>query len=98
MMRSEKSSESPSWSFLTNHTHVLVCLSRDHTLTVRELALLIGITERSVQRILSELERAGAIERFKEGRKNTYQIKKDHRLHHPLEDKKTVAELLKAVS
>jgi predicted transcriptional regulator len=88
----------PSWNFLTNYTHVLVCLSRDHTLTVRELALQIGITERSIQRILRELETGGVISRCKDGRNNTYKIMKNHRLHHPLERSKTVAELLKAIS
>lgn len=97
-MSDAKNSDTPTWTFLTNHTHVLVCLERDFTMTVRELAIQIGITERSIQRILSELESGGVIERFKEGRKNTYKIIKSHRLHHPLEGDTSVGELLKAVS
>lgn len=82
------------WSFLTNHTHVLVCLSRDSSLTVRMLALQIGVTERSVQRILAELEDDGVVQRSKEGRQNIYQINTEFQLRHPLEQHQTVGNLL----
>lgn len=82
------------WSFLTNHTHVLVCLSRDSSLTVRMLALQIGVTERSVQRILAELEDDGVVKRSKEGRQNIYQINTAFQLRHPLEQHQTVGNLL----
>lgn len=83
------------WTFLTNHTHVLVCLARDGAQTVRNLALQIGITERSVQRILAELEEGGVVTREKEGRQNTYDINEDFQLRHPLESHQTVGKLLK---
>jgi DNA-binding IclR family transcriptional regulator len=86
------------WSFLTNHTHVLVCLNRENATTVRELALSIGITERSVQRILSELEADGVLTRTKEGRKNSYEINADFQLRHALEGHHTVAELIEAIN
>lgn len=89
-----KISESAGWTFLTNHSHVLVCLSRDEATTVRNLALQVGITERSVQRILSELEQEGVIKRIREGRRNRYEIDFDFRLRHPLESEHTVRELL----
>lgn len=82
------------WSFLTNHTHVLVCLSRDSSLTVRTLALQIGVTERSVQRILAELEDDGVVKRSKEGRQNIYQINTAFQLRHHLERHQTVGNLL----
>ena len=47
------------WTFLTNHTHVLLCLYRDPEITLREVAGLVGITERMVQKIVAELEAAG---------------------------------------
>lgn len=90
--------ESSGWSFLTNHTHILVCLSRDSTMTVRNLSLQVGITERSVQRILSDLEAAGAISRIKEGRRNRYEIERAFPLRHPLEAQVTLKELLKTVA
>lgn len=82
------------WSFLTNHTHVIVCLARDSAQTVRTLAIQIGITERSVQRILAELEEGGVVNRTKEGRRNIYSINRDFRLRHPLESHHTLDELL----
>ncbi|QXD23274.1 winged helix-turn-helix domain-containing protein [Opitutia bacterium ISCC 51] len=86
------------WTFLTNHTHVLVCLRRDPSTTVRILALQVGITERSVQRILSDLEGLGVVSRTKEGRRNRYDLNESFLLRHPLEANHTLKELLKAVS
>lgn len=85
------------WTFLTNHTHVIVCLSRDSALTVRSLALHIGITERSVQRILAELEEGGVVQRTKDGRRNLYSIDETFQLRHPLEAHHNVSDLLKAL-
>ena len=86
------------WTFLTNHTHILVCLSRDPATTVRNLALQVGITERSVQRILSDLESSGVVTKTKEGRRNRYDLNESFQLRHPLEASHTVKELLAAVS
>jgi predicted ArsR family transcriptional regulator len=88
----------PSWSFLTNHSHLLVCLSREPMMTVRNLSLQVGITERSVQRILSELEAAGVVKRSKEGRCNRYDVDLKFRLRHPLESDKTIGQLLESLS
>lgn len=82
------------WTFLTNHTHVLVCLDRDPVLTVRQLAVLVGITERSVQRILADLERSGVIRKSKEGRRNHYELNLNYQLRHPLEASHCLSELL----
>jgi len=86
------------WSFLSNHTHVVVCLAREPMTTVRELALQVGITERSVQRILSELEEAGALTRIREGRCNRYQIDEAFELRHPLEAGRTLKDLLASLT
>jgi DNA-binding MarR family transcriptional regulator len=86
------------WSFLTNHTHVLVCLSRDPETTVRNLALQVGITERSVQRIISDLEGSGVVIRSKEGRCNRYDLNESFQLRHPLESHHTLSELLEALN
>ena len=93
----DSSTDSSTWSFLTNHTHILVCLVREPMTTVRDLSRQVGITERSVQRILAELAEAGAIERHREGRRNRYTVNRDLRLRHALESGTTVGELLKAV-
>lgn len=96
-LKIQQSETTSQWTFLTNHTHVLVCLSQNEAITVRELAVQIGITERSVQRILSELETDGVLKKFKEGRQNRYEINTKQRLRHPLEHEKTVEQLLKAI-
>ncbi|MDG5816423.1 winged helix-turn-helix domain-containing protein [Chitinispirillales bacterium ANBcel5] len=83
-----------SWTFLTNHTHVLLCLARKNTVRVREIALEVGITERSVQLIISDLVDAGYIERKREGRCNSYRINGTLKLRHPLEQHKSINEVI----
>jgi len=85
----------PEWTFLTNHAHVLLCLAANADLRVRDLATQVGITERGVQRILSELELDGYIERQREGRRTHYRLQGALHLRHPLEAHKQVADLLK---
>ena len=82
------------WTFLTNHGHVLLCISDDADITVRELARRVGITERAVMRIIGELDRAGVVERAREGRRNHYRIHLDEPLRHPLEAHCTVRDLI----
>jgi DNA-binding MarR family transcriptional regulator len=86
------------WTFLTNHAHVLVCLSDDESLRVRDIAERIGITERAVVRILGELVDAEYVEKFRDGRRNHYRILRDQPLRHPLESRHTVGDLLDSVA
>ena len=82
------------WTFLTNQTHVLLCLYRDPTSTTREVASLVGITERMVQKIVAELVESGYMEVGKVGRRNTYLIHVDKTLRHPLESHRLIGDLL----
>lgn len=82
------------WSFLTNHAHVLLCISEDPDITVRDLALQVGITERAVMRIIGELDQGGVITRTREGRRNHYTINGDLPLRHPVEAHCTVDDLI----
>jgi DeoR/GlpR family transcriptional regulator of sugar metabolism len=82
------------WTFLTNHAHVLICIAQNSDVRLRELATRVGITERAVHRIVSELEEAGYLKRHKEGRVVRYQIKKDLPLRHPIERHRRVSALL----
>jgi DNA-binding transcriptional ArsR family regulator len=82
------------WTFLSNHAHVLVCLARDPDARLREVAEQVGITERGVCRIVSELEEAGVISRSREGRRNHYEIDPGVSFRHPLEADATVGSLL----
>ncbi len=92
-------SDSPvhQWTFLTNHSHILVCLADDPSLRIRDLALAVGITERAVQRILAELEQAGALEKHREGRRNHYRVRFNYPLRHPLEAHCKLKHLLNAI-
>lgn len=89
--------EGRGWTFLTNHAHVLLCLSRGESLTARELGLRIGITERAVQVILADLTDSGYLKKKKEGRRNLYTVNAKGRLRHPLEAHHTVGQLITAL-
>jgi len=88
----------PQWTFCTNHTHVLVCLLRDPTMKMRDIAELVGITERAVQRIVADLEVGGIVKRTRSGRRNTYEIDLRSPLRHGLEGEHTVGELLNMIA
>ncbi|MFA9270169.1 MAG: helix-turn-helix transcriptional regulator [Baekduiaceae bacterium] len=83
-----------SWTFLTNHAHVLLCIARDPETRLRDVAVAVGITERAAQRIVGELEEAGYLERRREGRRNVYELRDDRPLRHPLEEQHVIGELL----
>jgi biotin operon repressor len=85
------------WTFLTNHSHVLILLSQDPQMVLREVAARVGITERAVQRIIAELEAAGCIEVEKVGRRNRYRILEARALRHPIESHHTIGDLLQMV-
>lgn len=84
----------PSWTFLTNHAHVLLAVHRNPELRQRDISYQVGITTGAVQRILHELEDGGYVRRTRVGRRNTYEVLADKPLRHPLEDGHTVADLL----
>lgn len=85
------------WTFLSNHSHVLICLHREPDLTLREVADRVGITERSVQRIVSELEEGGFVRRVRDGLRNRYRFRESARLRHPIESHCTIGDLLEMV-
>ncbi len=82
------------WTFLTNHTHVLVLLARNPLAVLREVALEVGITERAVQRIVADLEREGFIQKERVGRQNQYRIDPHRKLRHPIESHRAIGDLL----
>jgi DNA-binding MarR family transcriptional regulator len=90
--------EEGSWTFLTNHSHVLICLTRDPKLRLRDLADQVGITERAVQGIVNDLEAAGCLTRHREGRRNRYDIVTDRPMRHQVERQHVVGDLLDAMA
>ena len=82
------------WTFLSNYTHVLMCLQQDPDQRLRDIANQVGITERGVQRIVHELHEAGYISIQKEGRRNHYKVHTKKRLRHPMESTIAIGKLL----
>jgi DNA-binding MarR family transcriptional regulator len=82
------------WGFLTNHAHVLLLLAQDPDILVRQIAGWLELSERGVQKILSQLEEAGYISRHRHGRQYRYEVHKRSPLQHPRERHRTVKDLL----
>jgi len=82
------------WTFVTNHTQVLLCIARDPDIRLRDIAARIGITERAAQRILADLVESGYVERQREGRRNRYTVNPDLRMRHPAQAGHDVGEML----
>ncbi len=85
------------WTFLSNHAHVLLCVARDASMRVRDIAFEVGITERAIRHIISDLEHAGYVERVRIGRRNSYRIDESLHLRHPIEQHKTIADLIRVI-
>src|SRR5690348_7491678 len=71
-----------SWTFVTNHTQVLLCLSANPDVRLRDVAEAVGITERAAQRILADLVDAGYVVRTRVGRRNQYTVNRDREMRH----------------
>jgi hypothetical protein len=82
------------WSFLTNHARVLLCIAHDPGVRLRDIAVRVGITERSAYGIVTELAEAGYVVKERDGRRNRYQIQ----VHLPLPEtdsrERTIGEVL----
>lgn len=82
------------WTFFSNHGHVYFLLATNEDIVVREMALMVGITERSIMGILQDLEASGYIKREKVGRSNRYKIVAKKTLRHPLESNVLLKDLV----
>jgi len=87
----------PSWTFLSNHAHVLISISADPELRMRDVAMRVGITERAVQRIVAELEEGGYLKIIREGRRNRYEVNPEAPLRHPTMEGHWVGEILSVI-
>lgn len=86
------------WTFLTNHSHVLLCIAEDADVLIREVADRVGITERATQRIVAELEEAGYLSHQRVGRRNHYSVHAELPLRHPLEDHLEIGAILRVLT
>ena len=90
--------EAPTWSFLTNHARVLVCIAQDPEIRLRELGERVGITERAAHRIVGDLAAAGYLARERRGRRNHYMIETDLPVPDPLARAQKIGDLLEVLS
>ena len=93
-MSTEKTSKP--WRFVTNHTQVLLCIARDPDARLREIAETVGITERAVQRIVSDLVESGFVKRERQGRRSTYTLDREVRMRHPSQFDHEIGEIGRA--
>jgi DNA-binding MarR family transcriptional regulator len=93
------SSEEPkTWTFLTNHAQVLLCLADTPDIRLRDVAERVGITERATQRIVSDLIEAGYVKSERVGRRNRYTVDRQHAMRHSAQLGYEIGALLGALS
>jgi hypothetical protein len=83
-----------SWSFLTNHARVLLCIAHDPGARLRDIAASVGITERSAFGIVTDLAEAGYVVKQKDGRRNRYQIQAHLPLPEPASQEPAIGDVL----
>jgi hypothetical protein len=85
------------WTFLTHHAQVLLVVSQNPDLRVREIAEATGITERYAYRVLGDLQSGGYVDRIRHGRCNLYRINPDLPLGDPVVDPQSLSGLLRLI-
>jgi hypothetical protein len=94
-MQSPSGDQDHGWRFVTNHAHVLGSIGTDPTARLRDIAAIVGITERATAQIVADLEQAGYLTRTRVGRRNHYEVHADLPLRHPLHRHRTAGELIR---
>lgn len=90
--------EPKTWTFLTNHAQVLLCLAETPDIRLRDVAERVGITERATQRILAELVEAGYVKTARVGRRNSYTVDREHAMRHTAQFGYEIGALLEALT
>jgi DNA-binding MarR family transcriptional regulator len=81
---SSTSSPTRPWTFVTNHAAVLLCITSDPEIRMRDIADRVGITERAAQRIVADLVAEGYVTRRRVGRRNVYEVEPARQMRHRL--------------
>jgi DNA-binding IclR family transcriptional regulator len=90
--------EAKTWTFLTNHAQVLLCLAETPDIRLRDVAERVGITERATQRILAELVESGYVKTERVGRRNRYTVDREHAMRHSAQLGYEIGVLLEALT
>jgi DNA-binding MarR family transcriptional regulator len=88
----------PAWTFLTNHAQVLLCITHEPDIRLRDIGERVGITERAVHRIVTDLADAGYITRTRVGRRNVYTVNAQHPITDPIARERRIGELLEVLT
>jgi DNA-binding MarR family transcriptional regulator len=94
-MKSSSRKDDHLWRFVTNHAHVLECISADPSVRLRDIAAIVGITERTAAHIVNDLELAGYLTKTRNGRRNHYEVRDELPLRHPDHRHHTVGDLIR---
>ena len=82
------------WTFLTNHSHVLLCIVQNPQIRLSEIAERVGVQERTAFAIVSDLANEGYISKVRVGRRNEYIVHPELPFRHPIERESQIRELL----
>jgi hypothetical protein len=91
---SDPAGSSGNWTLLTGHGHVLVEIARDPEARIRDISVAVGLTERTVQAIVADLEAAGYLTRTRNGRRTKYSVNRDSLFRHSAQEGLRVGPLL----
>jgi hypothetical protein len=86
------------WTFLSNHGRALLCITRDPTTRLRDIASDLGITERRAYDIVNDLSEAGYVRKLKEGRRNRYEVQEHLPLPEDAERERPIGQVLQMLS
>jgi MarR family len=75
-----------SWTLLTGHGRVLVEIARNPQARMRDISAIVGLTERTVQAIVADLEAGGYLTRGRIGRRNRYTVNPDSLFRHSAQE------------
>ena len=83
---SDSADSGGTWTLLTGHGHVLVEIARDPEARIRDISIAAGLTERTVQAIVADLETAGYLTRTRTGRRTRYTVNHDSLFRHSAQE------------
>src|ERR1700761_6867989 len=95
---SESEGPGGSWTLLTGHGHVLVEIARNPEARIRDIAVAVGLAERTVQAIVADLAGAGYLTRTRTGRRTIYAVNENSLFRHPAQDGHRVGPFLALLS
>jgi DNA-binding MarR family transcriptional regulator len=93
-MSQDQDQDKGNWTLLTAHGRALVAIAQDPDARMRDLAEIVGVTERTVQAIVADLETAGYVAHTRIGRRNRYTVHLDRPFRHPAQDGHLIGPLL----